>query len=379
MTRARDTADLLVSAPTAQALESDNTLPLIHNGSMMVSQRGTSFASLSSGANYTLDRYMFAVNEGTFTVTQHSDGPTGSGFKKCLKIDCTTADASLTSDGAINIVQRQEGQNLQSMRKGHSDAKKVTWAFWVKTNKTGNYVAELLDHDNTRTVGQVFSVSSANTWEKKVLVFPADTSTSDKFDDDNNKSLSCTIWLAAGTNFTSGTLDTTWADVTSANRAAGLNVNIADNTDNEFLTTGWQLEIGEYDSTSLPAFRHMSHSDELLRCQRYFFAFADGADQQYALLGQGSAASGNTLDVFVHTPVEMRAVPTLVNNNATNYYQIRDQDGSSNFSGMTGIHSYCTTKKYAMYVSFPGGITQGVGAIAATNNTAAYTWFKADL
>ena len=81
----------------------------------------------------------------------------------------------------------------------------------------------------------------------------------------------------------------------------------------------------------------------------------------------------------MHTPVEMRAVPTLDLNNATNYYQIRDQDGSSNFSGMTGIHNYCTTKKYAMYVSFPGGITQGVGAVANTNNTAAYTWFRAEL
>ena len=46
---------------------------------------------------------------------------------------------------------------------------------------------------------------------------------------------------------------------------------------------------------------------------------------------------------------------------------------------MTGIHSYCTTKKYAMYVSYPGGITQGVGTVVATNNTAAYTWFRAEL
>ena len=238
MTRARDTADLLTLAPDSQALEPDNAMPLIHNGAMMVCQRATSAPSLSSSQHYVLDRMLFVVNEGTFTVSQHSDGPTGSGFKKCLKIDCTTADASLTADGQVQIAHRFEGLNLRSMRKGYSDAKKVTWAFWVKTNKTGNYVAELKDHDNTRTVGQVFAVDSANTWEKKVLVFPADTSTGDKFDNDAEKSLSCTIWLAAGTDYTSGTLDTTWADETTANRAAGLNVNIADNTDNEFLTRG---------------------------------------------------------------------------------------------------------------------------------------------
>jgi len=378
MTRARDTADLLTFAPTEQAAESDNALPLIHNGAMMVSQRGTSFASLSSGANYTLDRYMFAVNEGTFTVTQHSDGPTGSGFKKCLKVDCTTADASLTSDGAINIVQRQEGQNLQSMRKGYSDAKKVTWAFWVKTNKTGNYVAELKDHNNTRTVGQVFSVSSADTWEKKVLVFPADTSTSDKFDDDNNKSLSCTIWLAAGTNYTSGTLDTTWADETTANRAAGLNVNIADSTDNEFLTTGWQLEIGEYTATTIPPFQHVNMAGDLMRCFRYFEAHAKGNDQ---LIGLGGMYTGSHYDCVINTIAEKRTTATLEVPDATNYFQIRidNEVKTGDTIDTIGGRSFFKRQHLQITSHIPAGISQGENGLLATNNASSYVYVKSEL
>ena len=375
MTRARDTADLLTFAPTEQAAESENALPLIHNGAMMVSQRGTSFASLSSGANYTLDRYIFAVNEGTFTVTQDSTAPEGSGFKKCLKVDCTTADASLTSDGAINIVQRQEGMNLTAMRKGYSDAKKVTWAFWVKTNKTGNYVAELKDHDNTRTVGQVFSVDSANTWEKKVLVFPADTSTGDKFTQDEALSMDCKIWLAAGTDYTSGTLATAWADQTNANRAVGQNVNIADNTDNEFLTTGWQLEIGEYTATTIPPFRHLPFALDLLRCQRYYIQKADGDSQFFEM---GGMQSGSLANGFTIGPCRMRVAPTVYVADGSNYFSFRSDNGDRTSNTLNGAGSQHGARIQNLYVSGLT-VTQGFGGFFRTNNASAYVHFSSDL
>ena len=375
MTRARDTADLLTLAPTSQALEPDTAMPLIHNGAMMVCQRSTSASSLSSSQHYIIDRMLFVVNEGTFTVSQHSDGPTGSGFKKCLKVDCTTADASLTSDGAINIVQRQEGQNLQSMRKGFSDAKKVTWAFWVKTNKTGNYVAEIKDHDNTRTVGQVFSVDSADTWEKKVLVFPADTSTGDKFTDDQGLSMDCKIWLAAGTDYTSGTLATSWADQTNANRAVGQNVNIADNTDNEFLTTGWQLEIGEYTATTIPPFRHLPFALDLLRCQRYYIQKADGNSQFFEM---GGMYSGSLANGFTIGPCRMRVAPTVSVADGSNYFSFRSDNGDRTSNTLNGAGSQHGPRIQNLYVSGLT-VTQGYGGFFRTNNASAYVHFSSDL
>ena len=375
MTRARDTADLLTLAPDSQALEPDNAMPLIHNGAMMVCQRATSAPSLSSGSHYVIDRMLFAVNEGTFTMSQHSDGPTGSGFKKCLKIDCTTADASLTSDGAVNIGHRFEGLNLRSMRKGYSDAKKVTWAFWVKTNKTGNYVAELKDHDNTRTVGQVFSVSSANTWEKKVLVFPADTSTGDKFTQDEALSMDCKIWLAAGTDYTSGTLDTAWADQTNANRAVGLNVNIADNTDNEFLTTGWQLEIGEYTATTIPPFRHLPFALDLLRCQRYFQIKADGNSQFFEM---GGMYSGSVANGFTQGPCRMRNAPTVYVADGSNYFSFRSDNGDRTSNTLNGAGTRHGARIQNLFVSGLT-VTQGFGGFFRTNNASAYVHFSSDL
>lgn len=375
MTRARDTADLLTLAPDSQALEPDNAMPLIHNGAMMVCQRATSASSLSSSQHYVLDRMLFVVNEGTFTMSQHSDGPTGSGFKKCLKIDCTTADASLTADGQVQIAHRFEGMNLKSMRKGYSDAKKVTWAFWVKTNKTGNYVAELKDHDNTRTVGQVFSVDSADTWEKKVLVFPADTSTGDKFTHDEALSMDCKIWLAAGTDYTSGTLATAWADQTNANRAVGLNVNIADNTDNEFLTTGWQLEIGEYTATTIPPFRHIPFALDLLRCQRYFRIGADGDSQFF---GMGGMYSGSQANSFTQGPCRMRAAPTYDQVGGSNYFSFRADNGDRTFNTLNGTGSQNGPRIQNIFVTGISSV-QGYGGFFRSNNSSAVIHIKSDL
>ena len=63
------------------------------------------------------------------------------------------------------------------------------------------------------------------------------------------------------------TLDT-HADQTNVNRAR-LNVNIADNTDNEFLTTD-ATRNSEYTPTTIPPFRHIPFALDILRCQRYF-------------------------------------------------------------------------------------------------------------
>ena len=57
-----------------------------------MSKSNICISSLSSSQHYVIDRMLFVVNEGTFTMSQHSDGLSGSGFKKCLKIDCTTTD-----------------------------------------------------------------------------------------------------------------------------------------------------------------------------------------------------------------------------------------------------------------------------------------------
>lgn len=285
--------------------ERTETPPLIINGDMAIAQRGTSFASLSSGANQVLDRFAFLVNEGTFTVTQDSDVPTGQGFAKSLKIDCTTADTSISNDGYVQLYQRFEGQNLQMLKKGTSSAEYITISFWVKSNLTGNFVLEVKDHDNSRLICSLVNISSANTWEKKVVSFAGDTTGA--LTNDNGLSLQVTMWLAAGSDFTSGTLATSWEAQNNVDRAVGT-FNIASSTSNEFYTTGWQMEVGDFNTDTIPPFQHESPAENLARCQRYHFTTGDRSNYMF-----GRGWNNSTTEVFrwgFMLPVEMRAAPT---------------------------------------------------------------------
>jgi hypothetical protein len=237
---------------------------LIINGDMSIAQRGTSSSGITGDGYYTLDRYEFAITSlGTWTFTQSTDVPSGQGFGYSQKADCTTADASPSAGDRIFYRQKFEGQNLQHLKKGTSSAESLTLSFWVKSNKTGTYIVELFDHDNTRHISKSYTVSSASTWEKKTINIDGDTTGA--FTNDNNLSLHVAWWLGAGSTYTSGTLQTTWGTQSNADRAVG-QVNLADNTANEWYITGVQLEVG----TSASDFEFLPYDVNLQRCQRYF-------------------------------------------------------------------------------------------------------------
>ncbi len=249
------------------ALDRKTATPLIINGEMRISQRGTSNSGVTSeGYHNAPDRWKL-VPLGTVTVSQSTDTPTGQGFQNSYKIDVTTADTSLASGDNSRFMTFLEGQNLQMFNKGNSNAKNFTIAFWIKSSKTGTYVMELVD-DNSRHCCKTYTVSSANTWEKKVVSIPNETSNA--IDADNTLGLQVYWWLAGGSDFTSGTLATAWASQVSANRAVGLNVNCYDNTSNEVYITGIQMEVGDFDANSIPAFQFEDRGTSLARCQRYF-------------------------------------------------------------------------------------------------------------
>ena len=290
---------------TNQGYPSDRiATPIIINGDMQIAQRGAGPSGAFSGSGYSEgpDRFRHGIsNLGNWKTSQSTTVPTGQGFSKSFKIECSTADASPAASDEAAINYRLEGQNLQSLKKGTSNAEAVTIAFWVRSTKTGTHIVELFDADNSRTVSQAYTVSSSNTWEKKVLNFPADTTGA--LDNDNARSLQINFWLGAGSNFTSGTLATTWASQTNANRAVG-QVNLADSTSNEWYITGLQLEVGEFDSTTLPSFPFESYGSNLQKCKRYF---------QYSVMGwYGATNNGGGFGGACTFAVEHRATPSYV-------------------------------------------------------------------
>jgi len=148
---------------------------LLINGDMSVSQRATSVTGcVDSGAYRAVDRWYFNVYSGTFTVSQSSTTP--DGFGSSHKFDCTTAETPGAADTTV-FLQQMEGQNLQAIKKGTSEAKPLSASFWVRSNLTGTATVELVDNDTSsyRTCSQSYTINSANTWEHKTVTFPADT------------------------------------------------------------------------------------------------------------------------------------------------------------------------------------------------------------
>jgi hypothetical protein len=148
---------------------------IMQNGNMRIAQRATSTTGIGTSNGYfSCDRFKTGTagsNTFRFTQSQSTDVPTGQGFANLLKMDCTTADTSLASGDRIEISPRFEGQDLQYLKKGTSSAESTTLSFWVKSNKTGTYICELYDTDNTRQISKSYTISSSNTWEKKRINF----------------------------------------------------------------------------------------------------------------------------------------------------------------------------------------------------------------
>ncbi len=214
----------------------------IINGNMNVAQRGTSSTGIGGSSGFfTCDRWNIDVanTAGRLTMTQDSSAP--EGFANSIKLACTTADTSIASDEQLKLQQKIEGQNLQAFAKGTSSAKPFAVSFYVKGNASATYVCELFDEDNTRQCSKTFNVTTD--WTRVELTFPADTTGA--LDDDNASSLTFRIYLHAGSNFTSGTLNSSgFASSTNANRAVGIS-SFFDSTDRTFFITGVQLEVGQ--------------------------------------------------------------------------------------------------------------------------------------
>jgi len=325
MSRARNLADLLDASGDVVSGALDNvppsndasalttgTLPvervpyvgrrnLIINGAMQVAQRGTSKTATSSGT-YLLDRFScYSGNYGTYgyTVSQSSDAP--SGFSNSLKYNFDDADPTPSTEHSIYY--SFEGQDLQHLKKGTASAENVTLSFWVKASLAGTYIAELMDSDNSnRHINKSYTISSANTWEYKTITFAGDTTGT--LDNDNTASINIAFWLAAATGNTSGTLQTSWGELSQANRAVG-QTNLGATANNAFYITGVQLEVG---SVATP-FEHRSYGEELALCQRYFERV--GGDANYAQIGMGATRTTSQTYFNVSFKHRKRAAPSV--------------------------------------------------------------------
>jgi len=341
---------------------------VIINGAMVVNQRGfTGSSGATASLAYTTDRFRIdhshdgAVSAGQTTMNSTVGGNAyADGFNSALHYRVTTADASLAAGQYAIIQQLIEGFNLQGFKKGTANAQQFTLSFWVRSSLTGTYIAELYDVDNTRQVSKSYTIDTANTWEKKTLTYPADTT--GVFDNDNGLSLGLNWWLAAGSTYSGGTLNTSWATITNANRTVG-QVNFLATAGNNFFLTGVQLEVGP----TATEFERRSFGDELRLCQRYFCKSSNPdvvavAGASYTTAGMflsGTANAYSANNVYAPTiefPVTMRTTPSTITFIPTNL--------AGATTGQWSIYNIGTLTWVVATVTVQSSTATGFGAIA---------------
>lgn len=234
---------------------------LIINGDMGISQRGTSFTGHGAGVNYGIDRFFdFHNSDGAFTLSQETSVvPTD--FSHSLKVLTTTADSSIAAGQRLIVGTRMEGNTISHLKWGTSDAKTVTLSFYVRSSVTGTHGGAIGNGSDNRNYPFTYTISSADTWERKTITIPGDTTGT--WATGTGRSIQVIWGLGVGSTY-SGTAGA-WA-AGDKNSATGATTGVLGTLNATWYLTGVQLEIG---STVTP-FEHRSYGEELALCQRYY-------------------------------------------------------------------------------------------------------------
>jgi len=314
-------AELAALIGSQTALSNRN---LIINGAMQVAQRGTSFSYAHDGttAAYNLDRFNFGMrttaDEYDCTVAQVSDSP--DGFSNSLKITTGTAESAIGADEYYNLYQPIEAQNLQLLGYGTSSAKTMTLSFYVKSSLTGTFASSFYQADDNRILNKTYTINSANTWERKTISIPADTT---GVIDNNNGGGMWVYWgFGTGSDFDGGTTATNWAAYTTTNffDSSGSDALIT-TAGATWQVTGVQLEVGD---VATP-FEHRSFGDELARCQRYFYTVCPLSNSSNPI-GMSYYYVSSTILGMHQFPVTMRAAPTITSSDSSSHFSTRNSD-----------------------------------------------------
>ena len=302
-----DYSDIKFSGTSAQEPSFRN---IIINGDMSIAQRGTSTSGVTTtDGYYACDRFYTRTDTGTWTISQSTDVPTGQGFANSFKLDCTSAGTSNADE--VIIRYNSEGQFLQYLKYGTSNAESLTCSFWIKSNKTGAYSLNINNNNTsqTRLISFAYNINSADTWEKKIITLPGDTVRS--INNSNTQDFQIQWIFGAVSGFTSGGVSNTWIDY-AANRSAPSDLaGLGGSTDDEVYITGVQLEAG----TTASEFEFLPVDVNKQRCCRYYQNSFD--------IGNVPGTSTANEDAVIETgwndgnspfppfKVEMRSTPTV--------------------------------------------------------------------
>jgi len=192
-------------------------------------------------------------------------------------------------------------------------------------------------------------------------------------DNDGEFSFALILYLGAGSDLTSGTLNTVWGSVTTANRAVG-QTNLAAATNNYWQITGVQLEVGPVAT----GFDFEPYETTLRKCQRYYYRWqASAAGNSF---GVGFCDSATVALITFFLPTVMRASPTALETTGTaGDYSVRITGSTSVNTSQVPSFANATTFTTVVSLTVTTGLTGGQAAQGRAVNANAYLGWSAEL
>ncbi len=281
------------------------------NADMSLSQRGSSFAAITSGA-YCLDRYRYSkVGTMVHTVSRDSDVPSfqdaGRLLSNSLRFNLTTPDTTIGATDYARIQQKIEGYIFAPIAQ-----KDFTLSFWVKATLSGTYCVAFRNNGADYSYVSEYSINTPNTWEYKTVTVSASPSLGG-WNYTNLVGLEVDWIIAAGSSLqTAPNVWTSGNFMATANQVNGTNTGATD-----FRIAGVMLNEGRV-AAPFKLFGE-SFNEELQACQRYLeksYAVNDwpvaGVTNRLGWSAQTTQAIGTgQMDMTVKFSVEKRAVPTI--------------------------------------------------------------------
>jgi len=335
---------------TSSTLATQNSLGLrnlIINGDMQIDQRNAGASNTSSSTTYMVDRFQFQMSSvaNVQTYQQVTDAP--AGFNKSLKITNNSTTQSTAAGVLATPRQKIEGFNTAHLNWGTADAQTVTVSFWVKASVTGTYPVALTNNDFTRSFVTNYTVSVANTWEKKTVTITGDTSGTWSI----NNSTGITVMFSLDTGSSYQTTADSWQ--TGSYRGTSSNVHFLANASATWQITGVQVEV----NTTATPFENLMYSQQLAMCQRYYIKITDPA-------ACGVAAGGNSARNSIFLPVTMRANPSVLASGTFNFY-----NGSGVRTGtVAGYYPGISAQVVQLDFTLSSGFTTSQAVTLFTNN-----------
>jgi hypothetical protein len=233
------------------------------NGDGNIDQRNDgSTTTPGVGAVNFIDRWKMNVfGSGRLTIGRNYGGVTPpDGFISYIGMKTTTTSTPAANDYNF-LTQMIEGSNLIDLQFGTANAKSITISFWAYSSLTGTFGGSIRNSSATRSYPFTYTISSSNTWEKKTVVIPGDTTGT--WSTSHLGGLEIIFVVSNGTTWQATPFAWVAANATGP---SGSLVNLIGTLNATLYLTGIQAEIG---SVATP-YERRNYGHELALCQRYY-------------------------------------------------------------------------------------------------------------